>query len=147
MRMDDGTIRHYERDASALAARYESADMSETHALLVRHPPPKGRVLEVGCGSGRDAAFLASQGFDVTALDGAEAMVSSARRLHPESELSMPSGAPLGNSARTPRQRYRSNRLAPTKGAGAGLSNPSSAGSPSCRAASTASSSALSFSG
>ena len=32
--------------------------------------PPKGRVLELGCGGGRDAAAMIAAGFDVDPSDG-----------------------------------------------------------------------------
>ena len=40
---------------------------------------PVGRVLEVGCGEGADAIWLARQGWDVTALDLSEVAVTRAR--------------------------------------------------------------------
>lgn len=43
---------------------------------------PKGTVLDVGCGQGRDALFLANQGYQVTGIDasalGIEQMVAAA---------------------------------------------------------------------
>ena len=54
--MDRSTIHYYNKNADKLAELYETADMSEIHALLVRFLSEKGRILEIGCGSGRDAA-------------------------------------------------------------------------------------------
>ena len=56
--MDRSTIYFYNKNADTLAELYETADMSEIHALLVRFLSEKARILEIGCGSGRDAAFL-----------------------------------------------------------------------------------------
>ncbi len=56
--MDRSTIHYYNKNADKLAELYETADMSEIHALLVRFLSEKARILEIGCGSGRDAAFL-----------------------------------------------------------------------------------------
>jgi cyclopropane fatty-acyl-phospholipid synthase-like methyltransferase len=39
----------------------------------------KGKVLDVGCGSGENALFLASQGLDVTGLDRVKAAIEQAR--------------------------------------------------------------------
>ena len=56
--MDGKTVSHYDIHAREASARYESADMSRLHAMLLRHLPPRGAsVLELGCGSGRDAVF------------------------------------------------------------------------------------------
>lgn len=37
--------------------------------------PPGGKVLDLGCGEGRNSFFLASRGFDVTAIDRSEAAI------------------------------------------------------------------------
>ena len=56
--MDRSTIDYYNKNAEKLAELHETADMSEMHALLGRFLSEKARILEIGCGSGRDAAFL-----------------------------------------------------------------------------------------
>jgi 2-polyprenyl-3-methyl-5-hydroxy-6-metoxy-1,4-benzoquinol methylase len=70
--------------------------MSTLHRLLLRYLPERCRVLEIGCGSGRDAAFLLSHGYDVTATDASPAMLTLAAQHHPElasrlHQLSFPS--------------------------------------------------------
>jgi len=42
--------------------------------------PRRTRVLDLGCAAGRNAVFLASRGFDVTAVDTSSAMVERTRR-------------------------------------------------------------------
>jgi SAM-dependent methyltransferase len=42
--------------------------------------PPASAVLELNCGTGEDALFLAARGFQVTATDGSSAMIDEARR-------------------------------------------------------------------
>lgn len=42
--------------------------------------PPGGRLLELNCGTGEDASFLAARGFQVTATDGSGAMLDETRR-------------------------------------------------------------------
>ena len=58
--------------------------MSYTHRNLIRHLPERGKVLEIGCGSGRDAAFLLSHGFDITAVDASSEMLKTTIGKHPE---------------------------------------------------------------
>lgn len=78
-RMSNDTINHYDANASAFFSRYETAEVSFLHALLQRWLPAEGRVLEIGCGSGRDAWFMASQlGLDVLATDGSEKLIALA---------------------------------------------------------------------
>ncbi len=53
------------------------------YALLVRHFVPGGRTIDVGCGNGRDAAWLAQQAFDVVGYDSSPALVELARQSFP----------------------------------------------------------------
>lgn len=82
--MDPRTVRHYDDKAKELAVRYESADMSETQGLLLKYLPAGGSVLEIGCGSGRDSAFLLAKGFDMTAIDASAEMLGEAKIHHPQ---------------------------------------------------------------
>lgn len=86
--MDPRTVNIYDAAAAALAARYAAADVSAFHRLLRAHLPPRGRVLEIGCGTGRDAACLAAHGFRVVATDASAAMLD-AFRASPRADLSV----------------------------------------------------------
>jgi SAM-dependent methyltransferase len=44
------------------------------------HEPARIRVLDLGCAGGRNTVYAAESGFDVTAVDGSEAMVAETRR-------------------------------------------------------------------
>lgn len=46
-------------------------------------PRSKGPVLDVGCGPGRVAAFLADRGVQTHGIDVSVAMIAAARRMHP----------------------------------------------------------------
>jgi SAM-dependent methyltransferase len=78
------TLRAYEESASELAGRYETADMADFHGILIRHLPSACSILEVGCGSGRDAAFLLKHGYEITAMDASHQMLEEAAKRHPE---------------------------------------------------------------
>jgi SAM-dependent methyltransferase len=82
--MDSMTVGRYNSHSDEYAGAYEQADMDALHGLLLRHLPARGRVLEIGCGSGRDAAFLIDKGFEVTAVDAAPSMLAAALHHHPK---------------------------------------------------------------
>jgi SAM-dependent methyltransferase len=82
--MDEHTLKYYDENSSRLALRYEEAGMEEMHQKLLCHLKRGGSVLEIGCGSGRDAAFLLSKGFDITAVDVSGKMIGEAVAHHPE---------------------------------------------------------------
>lgn len=62
---------------------------SDFARLVGRLLPPGARVLELGCGEGRDCLFFAAQGYRVTGLDISDAGLAKARRLAEERDLSV----------------------------------------------------------
>src|SRR5690242_1619029 len=56
-----------------------AAQRRAVRRALLRTLPPGGRVLELGGGTGEDAAFLASHGYKVLLTDPSPAMVALAR--------------------------------------------------------------------
>ncbi|WP_440989199.1 class I SAM-dependent methyltransferase [Haloarchaeobius baliensis] len=55
--------------------------------LLDEYVDDGGRVLDLGCGSGRVTAPLAERGFDVVGVDVSETMIEVAEALHPDVEF------------------------------------------------------------
>jgi len=81
-------ITYYEQHASRLTDQYESLSFEEVHADLIDMlPAPGATVLDVGSGSGRDAAWLAAHGYDVVAVEPSEAMLAHARERHSTSKV------------------------------------------------------------
>lgn len=68
----DETLTYYNRYADTFVAGTQNADMSEQYRFFLKHLSPGSKILDLGCGSGRDSAYFASLGFDVTAADGSE---------------------------------------------------------------------------
>lgn len=74
---DGQTLQFYADHASVYAANARRAPSRTLEAFLERLPP-RARVLELGCGDGRDSEAMLAQGFDVDATDGVAAMASQA---------------------------------------------------------------------
>lgn len=77
-------IAGYDTHGQSLAARYDALRAEDVHACFVPLlPAGNGRLaLDVGAGSGRDAAWLLSLGFDVVAVEPARGMRHAAELLH-----------------------------------------------------------------
>lgn len=83
--MDNKTVSYYENHAERLSRTYEDIDAYSLHQKLLAWLPAQGRLLDIGCGSGRDAAYIAANThLEVTAADASRNMVKQARKMHPE---------------------------------------------------------------
>jgi len=96
------TLEYYDRNADTVAAAYERIEAAGFVAAFAAKLEPDARVLEVGCGTGRDAAALCRLGFDVRAVDGSRAMLREAERLHPQlrgrtHRVVLPAGLPFAD--------------------------------------------------
>lgn len=68
--------------------RYPYAEVVSFVKRLARTRPCAGlRALDVGCGSGVHALFLAEEGAEVTAFDGSPSAVAHAKSLHPHARI------------------------------------------------------------
>lgn len=72
--MDPGTRAFYDRDPEGYASTTFGGDVSPIRARFVRLLNPGARILDLGCGSGRDTLDFIGEGFDVTAVDGSGGM-------------------------------------------------------------------------
>ena len=82
--MDEQTLRAYEAAAPDFAREWSAQPIPlDMQALLRRFFKP-GPTADIGCGSGRDAAWLNANGFPAVGYDASEAMLAEARRLHPQ---------------------------------------------------------------
>ena len=63
------TIAYYNRNAVNFIAGTLHADMSENRRRFLEHVKPGGRILDAGCGSGRDALAFKEAGYAVDAFD------------------------------------------------------------------------------
>jgi len=82
--MQVNTLSYYENNSSSLINHYESANVNQVQELLLRTFDIESNLLEIGCGSGRDASFMTKNGFDIVAIDGSKNMIQEAKKIHPE---------------------------------------------------------------
>lgn len=79
------STRNFEGDLGrALAVRYESVDPDALHADILHWLPRlPASVIDIGAGSGRDAAWFASNGYSVLAVEPSATMRKEGRQRHP----------------------------------------------------------------
>lgn len=66
------TIDYYNQNAAVYVASTENADMSDARERFLKYVSEGGRILDWGCGSGRDSLAFLEAGYKVDAIDGAE---------------------------------------------------------------------------
>lgn len=78
----------YDDNAARLAVSYEAAAADKVHAWLDGMlPATPGTVFDIGSGTGRDAAWLASLGHEVVGVEPSGAMRAQAASLHQDPRL------------------------------------------------------------
>ena len=78
----------YAEEAASLFERYEFRDPAGIHAPWAQFfPAPPARILDIGAGTGRDAAWFVSLGHSVLAVEPTDALREGAAKLHPEPEI------------------------------------------------------------
>jgi SAM-dependent methyltransferase len=78
----------YADEAEELFTLYENIAAADAHrAVLHLIPASPGRILDIGSGTGRDAAWFASQGHRVVAVEPTDEMRIPAMALHPSPRI------------------------------------------------------------
>ncbi len=81
-------VEGYAADAAELVPRYEAICYAELFAPVADLLPKAAvRVLDVGAGTGRSAAWFADQGHEVVAAEPVGPFIDAARRLHPSPRI------------------------------------------------------------
>lgn len=68
------TIEYYNSHAKEFCIATKDADMSFCYEKFKQYVKPRGKILDVGCGSGRDSKRFMEDGYQVEAIDASEKM-------------------------------------------------------------------------
>lgn len=71
----DPTVAYYDAHALAFAQDTRGVDVAPIYEPFLELVPAGGRILDLGCGSGRDARAFKERGFSVVAADASAEMV------------------------------------------------------------------------
>ena len=77
----DSTIKYYDDHGKEFFDSTYKLDMSQAYKPFLEKLAPKVSILDAGCGSGRDSLHFVKLGYNVTAFDASEKMVSLASEL------------------------------------------------------------------
>jgi SAM-dependent methyltransferase len=75
------SIEYYNKNADDFFNSTKDVDMSELYAEFTKHLKPGARILDAGCGSGRDTRAFIDMGYEVDAFDASQEMVERAKIL------------------------------------------------------------------
>jgi SAM-dependent methyltransferase len=73
------TVAWYDAHAGDFAAQTAHVDLGPLHDRFLHHVRPGGRILDAGCGVGRDTAVFVERGHEVVAFDASKELVRHAR--------------------------------------------------------------------
>ncbi|AUZ04058.1 hypothetical protein ADP71_02380 [Vitreoscilla sp. C1] len=83
------TIQYYDEHAQEFYADTVNVSMDNVYGQFLSHLPTTGRLLDVGCGSGRDAHYFKQQGYEVIAMDASITLCELASKLLNQPVLNM----------------------------------------------------------
>ena len=88
-KLSESTLDYYDDNAVKFAIQTLSIDMHDLYELFLNQLPQTDTqcILDVGCGSGRDANYFAKEGYDVTAIDASAELIQWAQRHNMSSKI------------------------------------------------------------
>lgn len=80
-KLHEATIDYYEKHADEFVISTSSIDMGALYERFERYLSYGARILDLGCGSGRDSLYFHRRGYDVVAVDPSNAMCKKTRTI------------------------------------------------------------------
>ena len=75
--MDRKTIDYYNSNTEAFVADTRTSNLTDIEDRFLSYLPEGARIMDLGCGAGRDSRYFLSRGYDVEAIDGSEELCIS----------------------------------------------------------------------
>ncbi len=75
------SVTYYNQNAQSFYDGTLSVDMSSLYCRFEPYLPVNGRILDAGCGSGRDSRYFLDKGFDICAFDASSVLANLATHL------------------------------------------------------------------
>ena len=76
----DTTLDYYNKNTDNFIEGTISVDLGEIYKVFLSYIPDGGKILDLGCGSGRDTKHFIEAGYDVTAIDGSRTLCDEATK-------------------------------------------------------------------
>ena len=74
------TIKYYNKNAEAYYQSTVAVDFEQQRKRFVSYLPEHARIIDIGCGSGRDVKAFCDMGYRAVGLDASEALAEVSRR-------------------------------------------------------------------
>ena len=85
MSVDQKTLAAYDHDAAAFAKDWHDQPApGDLQAVVARFFIEGGKTCDIGCGSGREVAWLNANGFMAEGFDASDGLLAEARRRYPQ---------------------------------------------------------------
>lgn len=75
----NSTLNFYQDNAKEFAQSTLNVDLSSIYAEFEPYIAKSGKILDAGCGAGRDLKYFSSKGFDAIGIDASSALVEIAK--------------------------------------------------------------------
>lgn len=74
----NSTIDYYDGNADEYFVRTSDVTFDEIYSRFLKYIPEGGRIMDLGCGSGRDVKWFCDHGYEAYGLDASEELVKKA---------------------------------------------------------------------
>ena len=85
----ESTLNYYQANSESFIENTVNVDVNDLYRQFLENMPSTGKILDAGCGSGRDTKFFLEKGFNVIAFDNSPNMVCHAAELTGQEVLLM----------------------------------------------------------